>query len=472
LVTQPKRRIALGLFVLGWGAAIPAGCSSGDDAGETKLTLQISGSGSIDCSPGGNYAQSDMPATVPFTEPTLVQLTATPAEGWSFAGWSGDTTSTSNPAVVMVTGSMDVLALFEEDGAPPTTTITSDINVDTSIPAGTYLVESDVYVYGGATLTLQPGVHIQFGRSARLIIEDDGVASFVGTATAPIVLTGQDATPGFWQGVFFSDSNSTSNVLEYVTVEYAGNEDDTSSGDLVIEQGTRLALRHCTLRHSAGVGLAVRNNGYEARLTLENNVLTDNAMGAATVLIQQVEALNATNTFSGNTRERVLLGAGTDQTLTRDTTMPALDVDYQVTGSIYLEAHLTIAPGVRMLFEDDLLLDVTDAGILTAVGTAAEPIVFSAVDPTPGYWMGINFGDSNSVSNIMQYFVVEYAGQNTPWSHGAIVVWNGSRVQIDHGTVRGGEGWGIWIRGANYNADIATANSFADNAAGDFHLEE
>ena len=47
-----------------------------------------------------------------YQEGTVVELTATPATGWSFDHWEGDLTSTDNPAQVLVTSAKSVKAVF------------------------------------------------------------------------------------------------------------------------------------------------------------------------------------------------------------------------------------------------------------------------------------------------------------------------------------------------------------------------
>jgi hypothetical protein len=69
-----------------------------------EVTVGVSGQGSV-TPPGGNYQSN-----------TLVTLSATPADGWVFGQWTGDTTSTANPLAFRLTANQNVTAVF---GQPP-----------------------------------------------------------------------------------------------------------------------------------------------------------------------------------------------------------------------------------------------------------------------------------------------------------------------------------------------------------------
>jgi uncharacterized repeat protein (TIGR02543 family) len=67
------------------------------------LTVNTVGSGSVDVAPpGGSYVSG-----------TVVTLTATPAAGFRFAGWSGDLTGTTSPATLVMGADRTVTATFE-----------------------------------------------------------------------------------------------------------------------------------------------------------------------------------------------------------------------------------------------------------------------------------------------------------------------------------------------------------------------
>ncbi|MDA9360291.1 DUF5011 domain-containing protein [Flavobacteriaceae bacterium] len=68
----------------------------------TKFTLAVAASegGGVNTS-GGTY-----------NENTNVSVTATPAEGYAFSGWSGDASGSTNPLSVSITGNKDITASF------------------------------------------------------------------------------------------------------------------------------------------------------------------------------------------------------------------------------------------------------------------------------------------------------------------------------------------------------------------------
>jgi uncharacterized repeat protein (TIGR02543 family) len=68
------------------------------------LSVNISGQGSV----------SKSPSQATYTYGASVQMTATPAAGWTFMGWSGDASGFSNPLSLTVNGNMAVTATFTQ----------------------------------------------------------------------------------------------------------------------------------------------------------------------------------------------------------------------------------------------------------------------------------------------------------------------------------------------------------------------
>jgi uncharacterized repeat protein (TIGR02543 family) len=82
------------------------------DPDEYNLTVNVVGQGSVQ--PNGGT----------FVEGTTVTLTATPASGWVFAGWSGDASGTSISASVLMNADKMVTATFTEIPDPDEFTLT------------------------------------------------------------------------------------------------------------------------------------------------------------------------------------------------------------------------------------------------------------------------------------------------------------------------------------------------------------
>lgn len=113
-----------------------------------SLTTNISGSGSVARNPNAaSYAAG-----------TVVTLTATPAAGFQFAGWSGDLTGTTNPAQITMSANRTVTATFTAVGQNFTliTTIVGSGSVSRNPNAGAYASGTVV------TLTATPAAGFQF----------------------------------------------------------------------------------------------------------------------------------------------------------------------------------------------------------------------------------------------------------------------------------------------------------------------
>jgi parallel beta-helix repeat protein len=96
--------------------------------------------------------------------------------------------------------------------------LTSDT---TWVPTETYRVIEDTYVDSGATLTIMPGVRVEFVDGLSLKIEGSLNAS--GTITEPIIFTSSrtQPSPGVWAGLEFRANASEHLRLENSRIEYA-----------------------------------------------------------------------------------------------------------------------------------------------------------------------------------------------------------------------------------------------------------
>src|SRR5690606_30207081 len=99
-----------------------------------SVTPPATGSGVITSTPAGISCPSD--CSEPFDYGTVVTLTATPATGWSFTGWTGDCTG-AGPCVITVGQPATVTPTFTLNQYPfSVTPPASGSGVITSTPAG------------------------------------------------------------------------------------------------------------------------------------------------------------------------------------------------------------------------------------------------------------------------------------------------------------------------------------------------
>jgi len=110
-----------------------------------KLTLNTIGEGVV----------SSNPITALYDSAAIVQLTASPSSGYSFSGWSGDASGSTNPLSVVMNGNKSITATFTQTSF----TITASHGSNGSIsPAGDNAVN-----YGDSlrfVITPDPGYHV------------------------------------------------------------------------------------------------------------------------------------------------------------------------------------------------------------------------------------------------------------------------------------------------------------------------
>ena len=118
---------ATGWHFVGWtgdltGSANPSSLAMDSDQTVTAtfaintytLAVDATGSGSVAINPGQST----------YNYGTVVQLTATPATGWHFVGWTGDLTGSTNPASITMNSARSVTAAF----AINTYTVTASVS--------------------------------------------------------------------------------------------------------------------------------------------------------------------------------------------------------------------------------------------------------------------------------------------------------------------------------------------------------
>jgi len=207
--------------------------------------------------------------------------------------------------------------------------------------------------------------------------------------------------------------------------------------------------------------------------TDKTQTLTPDAAG------DYVFRLTVTNStaISDSAEVTVSVNAGSAPTeiggiISTDTNLPNIFADpmlpdYIASSEVSVQANLTIDADVKIVFADNIGLEVISSGSINAVGTASAPIVFTGVQAIEGYWMGINI-QSNNTANELSFVTVEFAGSGG--FDGAnlksnIMVEDAGRLKMTNSTSKMGAGYGLYTRNLESQLIDFANNTFSGNAA-------
>ncbi|MGD0413558.1 MAG: Ig-like domain-containing protein, partial [Verrucomicrobiota bacterium] len=189
-------------------------------ASQYSLNLSVAGSGDV----------SRNPQAPLYTNGSVVAVTATPAAGWVFSGWTGNASGSANPLNVTLNGNLSIAAVFiSAQAQPPSIAITnpvsgaqfafgSGITVDVSVsdPNANGSIEQVVFFNGPTQLGVVTNSPFAFlwtnalvGTNILTAVASDNFG--LATLSAPVSLTVTAPPPG---PPVFTLSSGNYSVLE------------------------------------------------------------------------------------------------------------------------------------------------------------------------------------------------------------------------------------------------------------------
>jgi len=310
----------------------------------------------------------------------------------------------SNPSANSTLGDYSTAILTILDAVPVACVelAETDITVDTTLALPCYEVNSNMSVSDAATLTIQPGVQLKFAAGIGLLVEDDGVLNAIGTFASPILFTGELAAPGYWDGIEIR-SIATS-TLDYTIVEYGGHSSSYNEANIGLSFNGKASIENSIIRYSENYGIKLDDG--ETLVAFNNNTLTLNEKSPVYINANAVGMLGADSHYAGNTDDFIKIVGDIND----NQTWQLLDVDYHMPRvRVVVYSTLTIQPGVTLIFPADTQLSIDGSGTLKAIGTELQPITFTGLEQSVGYWTGIQFTFNNN-ANVMDHTIVEYGG--------------------------------------------------------------
>ncbi|MBS1783196.1 MAG: hypothetical protein JSS78_09020 [Bacteroidetes bacterium] len=360
-----------------------------------------------------------------------------------------------------------------------------------------YIINCPITISDNATLIIEPGVSILFNTAdAGLLTEGNGGLKAIGEQGQPIILSSSNQNKGAWRGIVFS-SNSVNNQLKYVYVNYAGSTKSANADEKAAitvpstNANTKLSITNCFISFSAGTGFWMGDGkGTQSLISFDNNKFTDIELSPIYINAWHLSKINPSLSFSTINQYfisvyGVYLNADL-YAINKNVTVSPLILPYRlISNDIIVKdgGNISFDPGVLMEFAAGTGIRTVEANgttgadaSISAVGVAANHVTFRGVISGQGSWKGVALL-SGSNYNLLQYCDIIGGGAGT-WipiggvEYGNVTVYSrfkNAKASIQNCNITNSNTHGIAAKGSgNYpavvNADIATSNTFSNNA--------
>lgn len=352
------------------------------------------------------------------------------------------------------------------DNLQTTTPVCGSINTDTTwllINSPYNVCVGGVFIGPTATLTIQPGVTVQFENSGgnKLNVNYGAALIAIGTLTQPITFTGVVATPGSWGGISAIATYTPSLInLSYVTLDYGGVYD--LSGAQLYANNAVVTITHSLIRNGGSHGVYAESN---ARVDIHDTSFISNTRNA----IQLNQPSNRDILMSGlsasdNGLNAVFIAGSTQMNGQRRWAFTGIPYVIDAPVIIFAGGVLSIDPGNELQFTARGYLNIH--GEFKAIGLPNAPITLTGQIKTPGAWPGLIVSGAVEDQAIAQldYVTVEYGGRATEGAN--IEVGFGGQLVARHSIIRYSSKDGVRNDGSNAIISISNSQIFSNTLYG------
>ena len=336
-----------------------------------------------------------------------------------------------------------------------------------------YLFYGDQTLNNAAELTIEAGSTLKFGTDRQMDVNAGAKIIAEGTTTAPITFTSAKATnqgAGDWYGIYFDSNNS---VFNYCLFEYGAGQ--SSGWGMIYLDDCKAGFTNCTFRDAKYNGIYLYR-GSSGFTTFDNNTMS--ACGEDEVESYPIKAgtsagMMSLSVMGANNTINSAKGIGISGTVSGNLTLRKYL--YTVYDNISINnssssATLTILPGAKLMFTQNLHLIIERGGKLVAQGTAADKIIFTGTVQNKGWWDGIRFNNSDALDgNLLDHCEISYGGHGTSSDNNGNISCYGigsTKLTVTNCNLTYSRSWGIWVY-SNANPNIGTGNTYSNNGPSD-----
>lgn len=302
-----------------------------------------------------------------------------------------------------------------------------------------HIVQGQVFISGGATLTIEAGATVLFDSLSELVfgrtLIGTGTLRALGTAADPISFRSRitTAAPGYWAAIALR-SNTTSE-LRYVDVSGCGTTfflDSLPSGCIILgnpllpTENPSLVVDHLTVHDAKGGAVILSNHSHfapsSAVLTVSNmrGYVAKMPAGAAS-------AFPGGGTFVGNDSNEVRL---TVDTLRDSVTWPS-GIPWTVVDNVFVggpnQPVLTILPNDTIGLRGAIVVGWDAPGGLRVGAENAAVVMLRAADTS---WGGIEFATHTITSSLVNAVLDNCGRSETAWQMSACVSVEGDYTRV------------------------------------------
>jgi parallel beta-helix repeat protein len=280
---------------------------------------------------------------------------------------------------------------------------------------GTYVVQGNITVTQGASLTIEPGARVELHGGVQFTV--------YGTLTANgVTFTWADGV-NQWSGIWFSGAGSSNSILENCVIEHASYISITYSSptitgcminanELSITNGYPI-ISNNTISLISSYGINIYNSGP----TVTGNMISGSQYG---IYLRNSSGIYQGNTLANNqygmyadlTYNPIISGNTYSNNTVADLYLKGtinMAVNWNETGGlVYQLDNLTIAQGASLNIESGRTVKLTSKALIKVYGTlTANGVTFTWADGVNG-WNGISFVGVGSTNSRLEDCILQH----------------------------------------------------------------